>query len=121
MTFTIPLNPCSKKNSKEIAYNHKTKRNFLVSNHIVLAYETECVLKLKLLNLKIEKYPVLIKMTHYRDSNISCDVSNLGEVVLDCMVKAGILKDDNFKYITEVTNKWGGVDKTNPRTEVMII
>jgi hypothetical protein len=36
------------------------------------------------------------------------------------LVKAEILEDDSFKQIKEVVYKFGGVEKDNPRCELVI-
>ncbi|MDE7281712.1 MAG: RusA family crossover junction endodeoxyribonuclease [Ruminiclostridium sp.] len=42
-----------------------------------------------------------------------------GKIVLDGLVKCGILKDDSFNCI-DLEIEQGGVDKENPRVEIMI-
>lgn len=53
---------------------------------------------------------------------LNCDLGNFNDVLLkicsDCLVKAGIIKDDNVKIIKTETRIFGGVDKLNPRLEV---
>ena len=52
------------------------------------------------------------------------DIDNIGAVVNkfthDALVELDILEDDNYNFVYEVTYKFGGVDKDNPRCEVLI-
>lgn len=43
-----------------------------------------------------------------------------GKMILDPLVREGVIADDSFDHIKLVLEK-GGVDKTNPRTEIEII
>lgn len=47
------------------------------------------------------------------------DPSNYDKFVLDGLVEANIITDDNYSVIEEFTTK-GDYDKENPRTEVVI-
>ena len=53
---------------------------------------------------------------------LNCDLGNFNDVLLkicsDCLVKAGIITDDNVKVIKTETRLFGGVDKLNPRLEI---
>lgn len=44
---------------------------------------------------------------------------NYDKALLDSLVEAKIITDDNYGVITEFTTK-GGYDKDNPRTEIYI-
>lgn len=48
------------------------------------------------------------------------DSSNKGESVMDLLVDAGIIEDDNWFVVPEVRPRFCGVDKHNPRVEVFI-
>lgn len=47
------------------------------------------------------------------------DPSNYDKFVLDGLVEANVITDDNYSVITEFTTK-GDYDKDNPRTEIII-
>ena len=57
-------------------------------------------------------------------SNHKTDVMNWVSVVdkffQDVLVKANKLPDDNYKYVPEIISKFGGIDKQNPRMEIVI-
>ena len=61
---------------------------------------------------------IAAEMTIFAPDKRSADLSNKWESIADCLVKAGILPDDNWFVLDAVTLKFGGVDKKNPRAEV---
>lgn len=56
---------------------------------------------------------------HFRDKRRRDPDNYSGKMILDGLVKAGILIDDNFDVITLAVSS-GKVSKTNPRTEIII-
>ena len=68
--------------------------------------------------------PVSLTYTYYARSKRRLDISNpcsiIDKFACDALVKAEILEDDSFKQIKEVVYKFGGVEKDNPRCELVI-
>ena len=63
----------------------------------------------------------LVKISYFFKDNRRRDPDNYsGKMILDPLVKEGVLKDDNFDVVTLKIGK-GGVDKLSPRTEIEII
>lgn len=63
---------------------------------------------------------VNVTITYFFPDKRRRDPDNFnGVFLLDGLVKAGILKDDNFDCIT--LHLRGGYDKQNPRTEIEIV
>ena len=69
------------------------------------------------LNPKYEK--VKMKITYYFKDKRRHDPSNYDKMLLDGLVEANIIVDDNYEVIQEFTTI-GKVDKENPRTEIEI-
>lgn len=69
--------------------------------------------------------PVILTYTYYAKTKRRLDVSNpcsiIDKFTCDALVKANVLKDDSFKQIKEVIYKFGGIDKDNPRCELVIV
>lgn len=63
---------------------------------------------------------VTVRLTYYFANRIRHDPDNYsGKVILDGLVKAGIIRDDSFECIKlEIA---GDYDKGNPRTEIEVI
>lgn len=67
---------------------------------------------------------IRITYTIYPESKRLCDVSNIASIVdkffSDALVELGKLPDDNYLYLPEVNYRFGAIDKTNPRVEILI-
>ena len=62
----------------------------------------------------------VVKISYYFKSKGRRDPDNFsGKMILDPLVREGVLADDSFDNIELVLRK-GGVDKFNPRTEIEI-
>ena len=67
------------------------------------------------INPRYEK--VKMKITYYFKDKRRHDPSNYDKMLLDGLVEANIIKDDNYDVIQEFTTI-GKYDKDNPRTEI---
>jgi Holliday junction resolvase RusA-like endonuclease len=64
--------------------------------------------------------PVNVKCLFYMPTRRKCDLVNMQEAILDVMVKAGLLADDNYSIVQSMDGSRVLYDKENPRTEVYI-
>lgn len=63
----------------------------------------------------------VVTISYYFKSKGRRDPDNYsGKMILDPLVKEGVIVDDSFDVI-ELRIKKGGVDKLNPRTEIEVI
>ncbi len=92
----------------------------LISSKEYLAWEQENLWLLKaqkpLKPLEYVKVDIVIVAPDKRAS----DLSNKCESLMDLLVLAEYLKDDNWFVVSELNLKFGGVDKANPRAEIII-
>jgi Holliday junction resolvase RusA-like endonuclease len=116
----------------EIHYSKKKKfilnlNNYRNAHYRVLStakklYSDELVPRLEEFDSFSE--PVSLTYTYYARSKRRLDVSNpcsiIDKFACDALVKAEILEDDSFNQIKQVVYKFGGVDKDNPRCELVI-
>lgn len=116
--FTIPLAPVSKKNHQQIFINKRTNKPFVTPSKQYKEYEQKALWFIP--KGRCIDYPVNIKCLFYMPTKRLCDLTNMLEAVDDVMVKAGLLKDDNYKIIASHDGSRVLYDKTNPRTEVYI-
>ena len=65
------------------------------------------------------QYPVTIHFYFYRATRRKFDHLNIAQGPLDLMVEAGILADDDMAHVIPGVFEWG-VDKDNPRVEIVI-
>ncbi len=65
-----------------------------------------------------------VTYTIYYPTKRLFDIDNIGSVITkfthDALVEFEILEDDNYNFVREVVFKFGGVDKENPRCDVVI-
>lgn len=61
-----------------------------------------------------------IELILYPESLRASDLTNKAESIMDLLVDAGIIEDDNWFVVPEVNLKFGGKDKNNPRCEIII-
>lgn len=120
LSVTLPR----KKGDKIWICNLNNYRNthFQILNQVKIAYALQIDKELQ--SVDFINGPILLTYTVFAGSNRKFDLSNVCSVidkfVCDAMVAQGIIKDDNYKIIREVVYKFGGIDKENPRCELMI-
>lgn len=68
--------------------------------------------------------PVELIYTYFHGNGRKLDVSNVCSIIdkytCDALVEKGVLAEDNIDHVGKVTYIWGGVDKENPRCELII-
>jgi Holliday junction resolvase RusA-like endonuclease len=109
----------SKKNSKVIVCCGKFPQ--VLSSKLYKAWHTDASYQLKA--FKRPKMPITackVSMMMYAPDRRKSDLSNKFESVADLLVDNGWLEDDNWTVMGEVSLKFGGVDKENPRVEITI-
>lgn len=116
--FTVPLTPISKKNSQQILTNPKAGRPFIMPSRKYKEYERDAMWFIPK-GETINK-PVNVKCLFYMPTKRKCDLVNMQEAILDVMVKAGLLADDNYSIVQSMDGSRVLYDKSNPRTEVYI-
>lgn len=115
ISFTIPLNPVTKKNSPVLTM---TGRPRILPSKACRDYERAA---LKLLPRRpIIKERVCVTGKFYMATRRRVDLANLLEALCDLLVKARILDDDNSNIVASHDGSEVLYDKANPRTEVII-
>lgn len=77
---------------------------------------------------QIKQLPVMAKITLvytlYPKTKRLCDISNILSIhdkfFCDALVELGKLPDDDYRYLAEVSYRFGRVDRLNPRVEILI-
>jgi Holliday junction resolvase RusA-like endonuclease len=127
LTYTIPLDPRTKKNHQMIAGSGgrcplcgKPKKQFIRQGKPGTEYT---FLATKYLQPKPDKAidsPVHIRYLFYMGTRRRVDKLNLQAAADDLLVTAGILKDDHSGIVCSHDGTRVLYDKENPRTEVYI-
>lgn len=119
MKLIIEGNTPSQKNGKNIVFNPRTGRRFIVSNPRVVAWHKSAKLQLQAQKIAIEP-PFALRVVFYRDTARKYDLDNAYSSIADALVHAGVIEDDNNTIISEVLLRHGGIDKLNARAEIFI-
>lgn len=118
MKIVITGNIPSKKNSKQIV--HSKGRTFLIPSKNHKDWHTEAMSQLagiKPVARQIER----VELTFYPSTKRLFDLSNKAESIMDLLVDAGIIEDDNYSIVPKLILDIGEQDKKNPRCEISIL
>jgi len=70
--------------------------------------------------LKVTGYPIELTVVFYNGDDRRHDLDNQLSSVLDTMVDAGIITDDDQKHISQITINYADIDRANPRCEIYL-
>lgn len=120
----------SKKNSKRIIINRRTKRPMIVSNENAKQMEDDMAKQFSDAYCTLSPIaqpfaticgkPLKITIEIWQKNRIRRDLDNQATSVLDALVAGGVIIDDSADVIQELTIKIMGVDKHHPRATVQI-
>lgn len=116
--FAVPLCPITKKNHQRILKNAKTGKSFIAQSKQYKDYEAQALWFIPK-NHHID-YPVNVKSLFYMPTRRRCDLTGLHQAIDDIMVRAGLLRDDNYTIVAGHDGSRVLYDKDNPRTEITI-
>ena len=127
LTYTIPLDPRTKKNHQMIAGTGgrcplcgKPKKQFIRQGKPGAEYAFQATQYLKPRPEKPIDSPVHIRYLFYMGTRRKVDKLNLQAAADDLLVNAGILKDDHSGIVCSHDGTRVLYDKANPRTEIYI-
>jgi Holliday junction resolvase RusA-like endonuclease len=115
MQFTIPIEPKTKKNSQQIVMVNG--RPIIIPSKQYKEFEKSALWYIERIGID---YPVNVKALFYMKTRRRVDLTNLLEALDDCLVKGGMLVDDNSQIIVGHDGSRVLYDKNNPRIEVYI-
>lgn len=120
MKFTIEGRIPSKKNSKRIVMFGKRPAIITSKDYQVWHEATMYVLKLQMPKKLILRPPHKVEITIFAPNMVKSDLTNKAESIMDLMVDMGIIEDDNWFLVTELTLRFGGLDREFPRAEIKV-
>lgn len=121
----------AKKNSKQIVRNPRTGRPMVISNRAAKAQENDMAwqfsidateaLDKKGIALSDWKYfPHELVVEIWNKDKRRHDLDNQLSSIQDALVLAGVIPDDDPRYIPAVTVRYMGVDKESPRVIIKL-
>lgn len=113
--FIIDTEPITKKNSQQII--RVKGRPMITQSKKYRQYETAATPFCPYLMID---YPVNVEAHYYRSTRRRVDITNLESALMDLLVHAGTLEDDNCKIVVSTDGSRVHYDKNHPRTEVII-
>lgn len=123
----------AKKNSKQVIWTGGRPR--IISNNAARANEDDMVKQIheqgirpiseaERINLMYEATQTgthyEIEATIYQPNGIRRDLDNQITSILDALTKSGAILDDCRKFVKKIAVSDGGIDKENPRAEIII-
>lgn len=119
LKITIPGQTPSKKNSRILLPRGKKIMSF--PNQIYKKWHAAAMFDLRHKNIpELKLTSIKISAVFFQHNLTDRDLSNQFESIADLLVDYGVIKDDNCFILTEIAIKLGGLDKDNPRCEVVI-
>lgn len=123
MLIIAPLS-VAKSRAKNFTLNLNVYRNthYQTLNKVKVNYKTH-------LSKQISELPFLNKIrivyTLYTGTRRKCDIANVLSIhdkfFCDALVELGKIQDDDYEKVPEVTYRFGGIDRENPRVEIQLI
>jgi len=111
----------SKKNSKRIMRS-KSGRTLVLPSKNHQEWVRGAILELKSATYGLETIKVAqhVDLVFYSPDKRKYDLTNKAESIMDALVDAGILLDDNYEVVPDLHLVHGGLDRKNPRCEIKI-
>jgi len=123
LTVTIPRKT---KPGKKYSLGLNNYRNWQhhESNALKILYKEIVAKAVEKAEGKLGKPPYKFTYTIFYSTKRLFDLANIGAVVQkfadDALIELKLLEDDNYTFIPEIEYKFGGIDKENPRAELII-
>ena len=118
--FTLPIYGIVK--GKSLSVNWYRNAHYRASNSAKKKFKKSIESQLN----QFDKFtpPLKIKYTYYAKMNNNPDLDNFIGVAKkffqDALSESGLIPDDNVHYIIANSEKYGGIDRENPRVEVEV-
>lgn len=118
--LTVYGNVPSKKNSKRRIF--RGGKPFMIPSEAHEAWHRDAIGQLlKNSHLYVKYNGEVIELRFFPQGKHKGDLTNKAESVMDLLVDAGWLEDDNWFVASRINLRFGGVDKDNPRVEINYI
>lgn len=121
-TFTIKGRIPSKKNSVVITIVKGRLMRFPSSQYRTWNKDAKAQIASQMPNLFQGGTGVLkgkgLRLVFFAPDLREFDLTNKAESVMDTLVEAGFMADDNYNVVSKLVLEFGGLDRENPRVEI---
>jgi Holliday junction resolvase RusA-like endonuclease len=120
MKLTIKGKTPSKKNSRNIFV--RNGRIINVPSKLYKEWQEDAKLQLQqqFRNFQVSDYPIDVNVLVYYGTKHRHDLDNALGSIMDVLVDAQVIVDDDVEHISQITIQHGGLDKENPRAEIYL-
>lgn len=129
MNITLTGSIPSKKNSKQIYINRDTGKPMIMPSNAYQTWHDDAMWQIASWR---NKQPMAIRnrlplqkcrgwVTIFTKDSRKADLTNKAESVMDLLVDAKIIDDDNLFVLSALTLEFGGVDEKKPRAEIILM
>lgn len=120
MKLTISGKTPSKKNSRNIFV--RNGRIINVPSKLYKEWQEDAKLQLQqqFKDYQVSDYPIAINVLIYYGTKHRHDLDNALGSIMDVLVDAQVIVDDDVEHISQITIQHGGLDKENPRAEIYL-
>jgi crossover junction endodeoxyribonuclease RusA len=115
--LTITGNTPSKKNQKQIIYVRG--KPLIIPSKRHKEWHTQAIAQLYGIKPVVSQISAIEVILYPPDKRLF-DISNRAETLLDLLVDAHIIEDDNYKIVPKLITEFGEIDRENPRAEITI-
>ncbi len=110
----------SKKNSRNIFVRNGRIVN--IPNKLYKVWHEDAIIQLKqqFREYQISDYPIDLNIVIWYGTKHRHDLDNALGSIMDTLVDADIIVDDDVSHISQITVQYGGLDREDPRAEIYL-
>lgn len=122
MRLEISGDPPSLKNSKQIFVNRKTGKPFITSSKNSKVWQASAIDQLRdqFKGLVVSGYPINIAVEFWFGSKRRKDLDNALSGVMDALVQAEVIVDDDVAHVDNISVSFAGYDKNEPKVIIYL-
>ena len=122
MKLEISGDPPALKNSKQIFVNRRTGKPFITSSTRSKVWQASAIDQLRdqFKGLVVKDYPINVAMEFWFSTKRRKDLDNALSGVMDALVQAEVLLDDDVAHVDNISISFGGYSKDEPKVIIYL-
>lgn len=110
----------AQKNSKQVAYNRRTGKPFIMSSQKIKDWQANIKQQLMLQNLQTLSGPVKIDISIINQDKRPRDLDNQLSSILDSLKNNGVIEDDNYSIVRDIHISFDKISRQDCGAEIEI-